>query len=190
MKYRLLLIYLLLFLFIAIASLLILRHTTQTPQHPLHSTLDSYVQEASMIEYNQKGRLQSNISAEKIEHFESKTHEFTLFIKPHMIRYDNNQTPWHIHADKATRDQTGAMITLEGNVVIYKLATAAHPATTIKTSQLIYYPNTARAVTKKAVTMIRPEMTIHGTGLIANFKTGQYQLESESEAIYIPKKSV
>lgn len=179
-------IYIVLILLVGIASVFILHHAVQpmnvTPQSPL----DSYVNGATLHEYNESGQLKSKIIADKIEHFESHSHSTTLFIKPLMVIYSNDRTPWYIHADQATMDKASETVLMQGNVVIHELATSQHSETKITTSSLTLYPKESLAETGDAVIMSRHGTVIHGKGFVANLKTNTYQLQSESDAIYKP----
>jgi lipopolysaccharide export system protein LptC len=179
--------YLILFLCIAAASVLILQHTnTKTPQSTQKNTIDSFIANGTFTEYNALGLVKTKMNAASITHF--KESGITQFDKPVIVTYSDNRTPWHIHADHAVSDKTGTKITFQGHVTVHELTTKENAGTTITTTELTVFPKESRAVSDKAVTLSRPGTIIHGRGFTANLKTGQYQLRSESEAIYQPEQ--
>ncbi|OGT43875.1 MAG: LPS export ABC transporter periplasmic protein LptC [Gammaproteobacteria bacterium RIFCSPHIGHO2_12_FULL_40_19] len=186
MKYKLTL-YIILFLCIAVASVLILRHkTTEAPPTAQKNTIDSFITQGTFTEYNEQGLIKTKMTAAHVTHF--KESGITHFTKPYIITYTENRTPWHIHADRADSNKTGTKIILQGHVTVHQLPTKQNAETTITTTELTVFPKESRAVTDKAITVSRPGTVIHGTGLIANLKTGQYQLRSQSEIIYQPEQ--
>lgn len=187
MKYKLTL-YLVIFLCVAVGSVLILRHSNMEAPPPMaqQNTIAGFVVNGSFTEYNEQGLVKIKMNASSITHF--KESGITHFIKPYIVTYTEDRTPWHIHADHAVSNKTNTEIILQKHVTIHELQTARHAETTITTTELTIFPKKSRAITDKGVTLSRPGMVIHGTGFVANLKTGQYQLRSESKAIYQPEQ--
>ncbi|PIZ03908.1 MAG: LPS export ABC transporter periplasmic protein LptC [Gammaproteobacteria bacterium CG_4_10_14_0_8_um_filter_38_16] len=185
MKYKLPIIYSLIFVCICLASIFILLHANQLESQTItgKTQIDNFIIQANSTEYNQQGQVKVKMTSEKIRHFlPQKT---SIFTKPRIIAYTENRTPWHIQADQAIVNSTGEKIILQGHVVIRELP-AKQPAeiTTIKSNEITLFPKESRATTKQPVTLSRPGVTIHGVGFDANLKTGQYKLQSQSKAIY------
>lgn len=190
MKYKLSL-YILIFALICVASEMILRHTAEpivVASHTLKkNTVDSFLLYPTVTQYDQEGHIKMKTTAIKLTHY--KMSGETTLEKPFIITYTDKHVPWHIHADLAISNKKGDRILLKGHVKVHELPTLKHPETTITTSELTIFPKESRAVTDKFVAIERPGTLIHGVGLVANLKTGQYQLRSESEAIYQPTAS-
>lgn len=179
--------YIFLFILIALASVLILHHTTiQRMQTSPDTAIDGFSDNATLTEYNHHGEIKTMVSAKNAIHLEKSGN--TQFKKPFIITYSTDRTPWHIHADQGISDKNGHLLVLQNNVVIHALSAHHHPETRITTSTLSILPKESRAFTHQAVTVSRPGIVIHGVGLTANFKTGEYQLQSQSKAIYQPWK--
>lgn len=181
-------LYLSLLALICVISIAILHHAGQ--QEKLASqkseNVDSFVIQGINTEYDQNGKLKTKIISEMITHLHR---EKTSFLKnPRIILYTENNTPWHIRADQAMTNKKGDQVVLQDHVIIHQLATAQEPETTITTTQLIIFPKKSMATTSQAVTLSRPGVTINGVGFDANLKTGQYQLHSQSRAVYQRKK--
>lgn len=187
MKYKSTFVYFILFILIGIASIFILHHGKQTEKRLLQkTTLNTFVHDATFTEYDKQGLVKTKITAEKITHYQPQG--TSVFEKPFIITYSDDRRPWHIRADQATSDRTGQTIVLSGHVIAREVPTAQHAGTTITTTQITIYPKTSRVDTDKPVVLTQPGTVIHGTGFTANLKTGQYQLHSESEAIYQPEQ--
>lgn len=185
MKHKSIIIYLILFVLLGIASLFILHHTKKTEEKlPQKTSIDTFVHDATFTEYNEQGLIKTKIRAEKLIRYQPQG--TTVFKKPFIITYTQSRRPWHIYADEGISDRTGQKIILKGHVIAHELPTAQLGGATIKTSEVTLYPKESRAETNQSVILIRPGMVIHGTGLTANLKTGRYQLHSQSKAIYQP----
>lgn len=183
MKYRSTLLYLIAFLLICTASFYILRRTKEPILETPKQTINSFIYHGIYTEYNKEGKIKSQITAQKITHFSPD--ETTLFTHPYIITYTTKGT-WHIRANNAKSDKSGEKIFLYGNVTVHQLPTAHQVESWLKTTELTLYPKKSLAMTKKPVILIHPGITIHGVGFHANLKTGQYRLDSESEAVYKP----
>jgi lipopolysaccharide export system protein LptC len=187
MKHKSIIIYIILFILLGVASAFILHHTKKIETTlPQKRTVDTFVHNATFTEYNQQGLIKTKIHAAKIFHYQPQG--TTFFEKPFIITYTENRRPWHIRANQGTSDRTGQKIILSGNVIARELPMAEHAGTIIKTAEITIYPKKFLAETNESVMLIRPGMTLHGTGLTANLKTGEYQLHSGSEAIYQPEQ--
>lgn len=187
MKHKLTIIYLILFILIGVVSVFILHHAATTTKTVSQKTIiNTFVHEATFTEYNKKGLVKTKIRAQKMTHYQPQG--TTVFEKPFIITYSDNRTPWHIRADQAISDRTGQKIILIGNVTAHELPTAQQTGTMIKTTEITLFPKESRAETDKPVVLTRPGTIIDGTGFTANLKTGQYQLHSESRAVYQPTK--
>ena len=172
----------LLFLLLAVFSVLTLNHTKKRIASTKKKTLDSFIKEATYISYNTQGKLKTKLTATQVMHYKEK--DTTYFLQPQMVMYTKGRTPWHIRADSGTSLHESHLITLQGNVVIHQLQKTGHPETTIKTIRLTIYPKKSRAMTNAFVTIYRRDSVIHGKGLTANLKTGEYQLLSQSEGVF------
>lgn len=183
MKNKLTFIYLILFLLLGVASVFILHHAVKHNHSSQKPTINSFILHAKFTEYNQSGQVKAIVTSIKVTHMQ--TSGITYFEKPYIIAYtEKNRTPWHIHADLAISNKSGNQIILRGHVVAHQLPTPEHVESTITTSELTVFPKESRAVSNQKVTIVRPGTRISGTGFVANLKTGQYELHSESNAVY------
>ncbi|EKD77894.1 MAG: hypothetical protein ACD_42C00134G0003 [uncultured bacterium] len=148
-------------------------------------TINNFVINAKYSEYNKQGEIKTIVTADKITQFQPDNN--SVFTQPRIITYtDQDRTPWHIQADEGSSDQTAKKIILRGHVIAVKLKTKKTPSITIKTTKLTIFPKKSLAITNQPVVLSRPDTIIHGIGLTANLKTGEYQLHSQSKAIYVP----
>ena len=185
MKHKSIVIYLILFLLIGIASIFILHRDKRAATSVIpKNTINTFVHDATFTEYNKQGRIKTKIFSKRVIHYQLQN--TVLFEKPLIITYTENRTPWHIRADQATSNNTGDKIKLTGHVVAHELSTRHQSSTIVKTTELTVFPKSSQVETDQPITLTRPGTTIHGVGFTANLKTGQYQLHSQSEVIYQP----
>ena len=177
-------LYIALFFLLCIASIFILYHPKKQPAATQPQTIDSFIYQAQLTEYNKQGKMKSDITAANVIHY--KESDITFLVAPRILVYSDQNIPWKIHADQAKMMQSNTIIVLSGHVIIHQLQTLNHPETIIKTTTLTVYPKESRAETTAPVTINRRGMAIVGKGLTANLKTGQYQLTSETKAILQP----
>ncbi len=166
------------------ASALILHHNNLQKMQNTKNVIDGFSSHATLTEYDEQGDIKTVLTAESATHLEPSG--TTHFTKPFIITYTKDRTPWHIRADTGTSDKNGHQIIFQHHILIHALPTARHPETRITTEELTIVPKESRAFTDQPVTLSRPGIVIHGVGLTANFKTGEYQLHSQSEAVYQP----
>ena len=113
------------------------------------------------------------------------------FTQPDITSYSEKtyQPSWHITAEKGQSYKNNTIITLSGNVQFHRIATSDSPAMTIQTSRATIKPQQSIASTDQPVSIQQQHSTIHGSGLIANLKTGDYTLQSQTQGEYIPEPS-
>lgn len=169
------------------ASALILHHNNKQKIQNSKDIIDGFASHTTLTEYDEQGNIKTVLTAESATHLEPSG--TTYFKKPFIITYTKDRTPWHIHADIGTSDKNGHKIIFQHHILIHELPTARHPETRITTDELTIAPKESRAFTDQPVTLSRPGIVIHGVGLTADFKTGEYQLRSQSTAIYKSAKS-
>ncbi len=187
MKHKSIIVYLILFLLIGIASIFILHHEKKITINTLsQNTIDTFIHKATFTEYDKQGLVKTKVYSNKVVHYQVKNS--IVFEKPFITSYAENRTPWHIRADQATSDNTGDKIILNGHVVAHELSARGQAGTVVKTSALTVFPKLSQLETDQPVTLTRPGIMIYGVGFTANLKTGQYQLHSQSKVIYQPSK--
>lgn len=180
-------LYIFSFMLICTLSAIILHQNKhQLTENTHHIVINTFVHDATLTEYDQTGKIKTTLKASSAVYLEPAN--VTHFKKPSIITYTKKHVPWLIHADKGISTKDGSKITLTGHVVIHGLPKANQTETRMTTNELIILPKASQAYTDKPVTLVRPGLTVHGIGLTTNFKTGEYQLHSQSEATYQPSQ--
>ena len=82
----------------------------------------------------------------------------------------------------------GKKITFNKEVVIHQPASDHNQENTLKTEQLIYYPDKKYATTTKLVTFIQPGSIVTSTGMNAWLEEKRIQLLNRPRINYEPKK--
>src|SRR3989338_8740160 len=164
MKHKVNLIYILLLVLVCLASVLILYHTNNSAENnnTTKTTINSFIIHGVLTEFNSKGFIKTQITAEKAIHFQPQ--DTTELLKPTIITYTTNRIPIHIHADHGFSNKTNDKIILKGHVIVHQLSSKSSPDTVLKTTELTLYPKRSVASTEKAVTLYRPGTVIHSTG--------------------------
>ncbi len=177
-------------LLILIVSLILMHHnTTKAVLSPTSSSTthspDSYMLNVAFSDYNDKGQLHSYLYTPKMTHYRKRN--ISYFTSPKVLIYTASRIPWQIRA-RYGKSNSNHWIHLWQNVKLHQLPSKNHPDTIITTSALTFYPNKSYAKSSHKIVIKQPNSTIHGIGLKANFKTGNYTLLSQSRGIYVPKK--
>lgn len=186
MKHKASIFYFGLFLLVATISAIILYHADRELSKPQESAISTFVKNGDFTEYDKQGKIKTKITAEKI--IEYRQDGKIVFQHPYLIVYTTQRTPWHIRADQAVSDKAGEKVELAGNVVLHELKSKSTPASLIQTTKLTLFPKKRIATTDEPIVLSRPGVLIHGIGLTANLKTGQYELKSHPEIVYQPNK--
>ncbi|OGT25804.1 MAG: LPS export ABC transporter periplasmic protein LptC [Gammaproteobacteria bacterium RIFCSPLOWO2_02_FULL_42_14] len=186
MKYKSYYFYGVIIFIFVVASFLILHHAERALNISLDSKINSFVTGGNFVEYDKQGNIKTKITADKIVEFQSE--DRIVFHNPEIVTYSEKQVPWHIRADQAISNKKGDRVVLTGHVLIREMRNDNEPRSTIKTTELVIFPKQSLATTKEPVTLFRPGIIVNGVGLTANLKTGQYELKSQSEAIYQPSQ--
>lgn len=156
-----------------------LPHSDQPTKNPNDNKMDSFMSEASYIQADNYGNIQTEVSADTIEHYPNNT---SIFKQPRITVY--NPEPWRIKADKGTTTQGVEKIHLEGNVTVaqYKTKNAKEPFMIITTNALDIFPMKKIIKTKENVTLRQTGSVIRSTGLNVDMQKETVELLSQSSA--------
>ena len=154
------------------------------PQSP-----NIFIQNVSFDSHDAQGSRTFTINAKLATYYKSQ--DLMLFSQPDITSYSNltHQPAWHLTAEQGRSNKNNSIITLSGNVQFHRIATTDSPAMTIHTSQATIQPKQSIASTDQPVTILQQHSIIHGTGLTANLKTGDYTLHSQTQGHYAPEPS-
>ncbi len=145
---------------------------------------DAYMDQAYYQNYDSEGKLHARLSTPRMTHYPDN--DSAQFIDPKMILLTKKNILWHISAKSGQSMQGTKKVLLWNNVIIHQPKQANDAETTVKTSQLTVYPELQTADTKQSVKITRPGSITTAVGMRANFKTGVFELLSQSRGQYDP----
>ncbi len=171
-----------------LAALFIGLQNTQSPpiKTPAKSSIDLFMTSAHIKNFRLDGTLASQLISSKITHQTSQ--KKTFFQKPNMTIYSKKKPPWKIIADHGSRKDKSQITHLWGNVVLTQKHQSPPYLTTIKTQDLLYYPNQNQAISTTLTHYTRNQLHINGVGVKVDFKTNQVRIQRQSFFHFTPKK--
>lgn len=137
---------------------------------------DGFMLEAHYTQYDTQGQVHMVMYTQKMLHFAQDGTSY--FVKPQVLAYSQQRTPWTIHAEEGTALHNSEQINLSKNVVIHQAGQPHHPETTITTATMTIFPHRGYAETNQPITIIRSDSHIDAIGMQANFKIGIFKLLS------------
>lgn len=167
-------------------SIFISKHAETTFADAAHRP-DAFMENVVATIINKEGDPSLKVEAPKMVHYTDN--DTTDIETPHITMYRQSPEPWHINSNYAKATQGLDQIYFWDNVVIHHMSDIANPTTTMTTTTLTVFPDKQIAQTKDNVTLIQPDTTIHGLGMLANLNEGTVQLLSQARGEYVPSAS-
>lgn len=167
-------------------SIFISKHSETTFADTAHRP-DAFMENVVATIINKEGNLTLKVEAPKMVHYTDN--DTTDIETPHITMYRQSPEPWHINSNYAKATQGLDQIYFWDNVVIHHMSDIANPTTTMTTTTLTVFPDKQIAQTNDNVTLIQPDTTIHGLGMLANLNDGTVQLLSQARGEYVPSAS-
>jgi lipopolysaccharide export system protein LptC len=139
-------------------------------------TADSYMRQTLTAKYDKDGERAYTLKASTGLYF-SKGDRFELE-EPLLVAYRDNGSnpPWRLRADEAHTEKRGGEVVLTGDV--YAWQEQPRGINEMRTSRLLFLPETNIARTDRKVALESPGSVTTGTGMEANFDTEVYRLLS------------
>src|SRR3990167_6574050 len=173
----------LLFTLVFIISLDLMFKTNEAmPVKIDQNTPDIYSKNIEYINYAMNGLIENKLTSQLAVHYPKS--DTTDFNHPKLNYYTENQQSWIVTSDKGKSLHGKEKILLNQNVLIHQPQTTVVPDTKIYTQHLTIDPSTNTAKTNDPVKITRPGTVIHGIGMTANLKTGEYKLLKQARGTY------
>lgn len=145
---------------------------------------DAFMEDVIAIIINKEGNPSLKIEAPKMIHYADN--DRTDITTPHVMLYRQSPEPWHINSNYAKATQGLSEVFFWDHVVIHHVSDIANPTTQMTTATLTVFPEQQIAKTNDTITVIQPNTTIHGVGMLANLNDGTVQLFSQARGEYVP----
>ena len=145
------------------------------------SAIDYYAINAHSVQYLPDGKLQYEMTADKVEHV--KASEVTLVTTPDLHMYRGTQYPWHVQSVRAEVNPDGSEVELIDQVRIARTDEKQRD-TVITSSRMTVFPQKQYAQTEQAVRIDGAGGTTTGKGMKAYLKDGRMNLLSNVRGQY------
>jgi LPS export ABC transporter protein LptC len=142
----------------------------------------------SINDFDTNGKLKTNIVADKMVTISATKKQVMhdIWINPKIRTTDYAGMVWDISAKHGVSYEKNKIV-LTKNVYMHRLPNVKHPDkadTVITTEEVTMYPNKSIATTDKFATIVQPQQTVTGYGMIINFKTSRAKILKDNKFIF------
>ncbi|MBF8729198.1 LPS export ABC transporter periplasmic protein LptC [Pseudomonas guariconensis] len=145
------------------------------------NAIDYYAINAHSVQYLPDGKVQYEMTADKVEHL--KASEITLVTTPDLHMYRGTQYPWHVQSVRAEVNPDGTEVELIDKVRVAR-TDEKQRETIITTTRMTVFPQKQYAQTEQAVRIDGAGGTTTGKGMKAYLKDGRMDLLSNVRGQY------
>lgn len=145
------------------------------------NAIDYYATNAHSVQFLPDGKLQYEMTADKVEHL--KASEITLLTKPDLQLYRGTTYPWHVQSDKGEVNPDGSEVELIDSVRVAR-TDEKNRTTIITTTRMTVFPQKQYAQTEQAVKIDGAGGVTTGKGMKAYLKDGRMDLLSNVRGQY------
>ncbi|ANY89201.1 MULTISPECIES: LPS export ABC transporter periplasmic protein LptC [Pseudomonas] len=145
------------------------------------NAIDYYAINAHSVQYLPDGKVQYEMTADKVEHL--KASEITLVTTPDLQMYRGTQYPWHVQSVRAEVNPDGSEVELIDKVRVAR-TDEKQRETIITTTRMTVFPQKQYAQTEQAVRIDGAGGTTTGKGMKAYLKDGRMDLLSNVRGQY------
>ncbi|MBC9252146.1 LPS export ABC transporter periplasmic protein LptC [Pseudomonas alcaligenes] len=138
-------------------------------------SIDFYVVNASTVQFQEDGKLQYSMTADKLDHL--KASDVTLVQKPDLLLYRGTELPWHVQSERGEVAPQGAQVELIDKVRIARTDAKNRPVV-ITSSRMTVFPDKEYAQTQQAVRIEAANGVTTAQGMKAYMNDGRINLLS------------
>lgn len=154
------------------------------PGAPQLPTADSYMNDTLTRRFDQDGRLAYRLTAERSSYFESL--DQVVLAAPRLLAETAaGDGPWHLKANTGVLHNAERRVELHDQVVVWR--DGPQGKNELRTSKLLYYPDSDRLRTDQAIVLRSPSSTTEGVGLDADLEQRTYRLLSQVRSVHQPR---
>lgn len=145
---------------------------------------DFYMQDATVMQYSESGRLKQQMDAQLIQHYPEG--DFTLADSPQITLFRNDTSPWRISAAKGRGTNNNDVIDLWSNVNVQRTL----PGTTqnLNTEKLTIINSENLALTDQKVTITDASTRLDAIGMKAYIDENRIEFLSNVRVNHDPSK--
>ncbi|WP_095107834.1 LPS export ABC transporter periplasmic protein LptC [Pseudomonas sp. Irchel 3E20] len=145
------------------------------------SAIDYYAINAHSVQFLPDGKLQYEMTSDKVEHL--KATDVTLLTKPDLQMYRGTTFPWHIQSERGEVNPGGTEVELIDSVRIAR-TDEKNRTTLITSSRMTVFPQKQYAQTEQAVRIDGAGGVSTGNGMKAYLKESRIHLLSNVRGQY------
>ncbi|MEE1923108.1 LPS export ABC transporter periplasmic protein LptC [Pseudomonas sp. 148P] len=145
------------------------------------SAIDYYAINAHSVQFLPDGKLQYEMTADKVEHL--KASEVTLLTKPDLQMYRGTTFPWHVQSERGEVNPDGTEVELIDAVRVAR-TDEQNRTTIITSSRMTVFPQKQYAQTEQDVRIDGAGGVTTGKGMKAYLKDGRMDLLSNVRGQY------
>ncbi|VVN72661.1 LPS export ABC transporter periplasmic protein LptC [Pseudomonas fluorescens] len=145
------------------------------------SVIDNYAINAHSVQFLPDGKLQYEMTADKVEHL--KATDVTLLTKPDLNLYRGTTYPWHVQSERGEVNSGGTEVELIDSVRIARTDDKKR-TTIITSSRMTVFPEKQYAQTEQAVRIDGAGGVSTGNGMKAYLKESRIHLLSNVRGQY------
>ncbi|MCP3749854.1 LPS export ABC transporter periplasmic protein LptC [Pseudomonas sp. SBB6] len=148
---------------------------------PDQSAIDYYAVNAHSVQFLPDGKMQYEMTADKVEHL--KASEVTLLTTPDLQMYRGTTYPWHVQSERGEVNPDGSEVELIDSVRVAR-TDEKNRTMIITTSRMTVFPQKQYAQTEQAVRIDGAGGVTTGNGMKAYLKDGRMDLLSNVRGQY------
>ena len=137
--------------------------------------IDFYLINARTVQYQPDGKLNYEMTSEKVEHL--KATDVSLLTRPDLRSYRGSDLPWHVTSDRGEVGPQGEEVELIDNVRVERTDTKGRQ-TVVTTSRMTVLPDKEYAETSQPVRIVAANGVTTATGMKAYLNEGRMLLLS------------
>ncbi|KAB0484748.1 lipopolysaccharide export system protein LptC [Pseudomonas reinekei] len=146
-----------------------------------NAAIDYYAINAHSVQYLPDGKLQYEMTSDKVEHL--KATEVTLLTNPDLNMFRGTQFPWHVQSEKGEVNPDGTQVELIDSVRITRFD-EKNRRTLITTTRMTVFPQQQYAQTEQPVRIDGAGGVSTGKGMKAYLKESRIHLLSNVRGQY------
>ena len=145
------------------------------------TAIDYYATNAHSLQYLPDGKLQYEMTSDKVEHL--KASEVTLLTKPDLQMYRGTPYPWHVQSERGEVNPDGSQVELIDSVRVAR-TDEKNRITIITSTRMTVFPQKQYAQTDRDVRIDGAGGVTTGKGMKAYLKDGRMDLLSNVRGQY------
>ncbi|UUQ63214.1 LPS export ABC transporter periplasmic protein LptC [Pseudomonas fuscovaginae UPB0736] len=146
-----------------------------------NTAIDYYAINAHSIQYMPDGKIQYDMTGDKVEHL--KVSDVTLVTKPDLQIYRGTAFPWHVQSERAEVNPDGTEVELIDSVRVARTDEKQRNVL-ITTTRMTVFPQKQYAQTEQAVRIDGPNGVTTGKGMKAYLEESRMHLLSNVRGQY------